>query len=87
MENTEFFDAGIEEVNSAIKLITEQRKNIDKELNKLKAELKRKETAKALYFGEKKKIKAKKEKKPEKKEIENVQEEIDEEEIKVDDSE
>ena len=80
MENTEFFDAGIEEVNSSIKLVVEQRKNIDKELNKLKAELKRKETAKALYFGEKKKIKAKKEKKVE----ETIQEETNEE---VEDSE
>jgi len=81
MENTEFFDAGIEEVNSSIKLVREQRKNIDKELNKLKAELKRKETAKSIYFGEKKKTKAQK---PEKKIVEeNVMDEIDEE---VDDS-
>jgi regulator of replication initiation timing len=60
MENTEFFDVGIEDVKSRIKSKTEERTIIDKELNKLKAELKRKETAKSIYFGEKKKIKPKK---------------------------
>lgn len=60
MENTEFFDAGIEEVKLRIKEKTDERNVIDKEIKKLKTELKRKETAKAIYFGEKKKNKSKK---------------------------
>jgi hypothetical protein len=59
MEN-EFFDAGIEETMSKIKIKLDERKVIDKELIKLKSELKRKESAKAIYFGEKKKSKSKK---------------------------
>ena len=57
MEINEFFDKGIEETNSKIKLQLEARKIIDKEIKKLKIELKRKENSKAMYFGEKKKAK------------------------------
>ena len=60
MENTEFFDAAIEEIKSKIKVKVDEVNVIDKEIKRLKAELKRKETAKAIYFGEKKKIKPKK---------------------------
>lgn len=55
MENNEFFDKGIEETNSKIKIEIDKKKVIEKEIKKLKTELKRKERAKSIYFGEKKK--------------------------------
>ena len=55
MENNEFFDKGIEETNSKIRIEIDKKKLVEKEIKKLKIELKRKERAKSIYFGEKKK--------------------------------
>lgn len=53
MEIKELFEKGILEVQEAIKKATLEKKKIIKEIKNLRAELRRKERAKSIYFGEK----------------------------------
>lgn len=55
MEIKELFYKEIEEIKSSIKLTENRKKSVEYEISNLRKNLRRKEKAKAIYFGEKQK--------------------------------